>query len=347
MRPASLLVLLAVLFQAPPAAAQELAVGQVHHGPLVWAGKQIPLPAGAWLLAGLGAGEPPTGAPGPVGAVGSAVLLAEAEGRVTGFVLAYTNLVPGDGGWGAADDCARDDLHLAERIYDTPLFRSCAWVGHALGNDGGDPAWVAARGLIERRGWRLPAAWLVAGLRLSDPRDVVEVRYYFNPEAEGVPPDDQAAWAAHPWSAARVGADPRRAAMVAEVVSFARAMRRPLAEGFKNRLPPGASPAMPWSGAPPPPAEAAPAAGPPVWQLSAIKTVTLTVLQQVNHYLVNWLFVGDPVSAAGLSAAHAVVHPAINFSHEYFFASGAAARTVAPGSARSAVTAFSAVGVTG
>ncbi|CAK0780034.1 hypothetical protein CCP2SC5_90033 [Azospirillaceae bacterium] len=122
-------------------------------------------------------------------------------------------------------------------------------------------AWRIAQRMAHRYGWRLPHTWLMAGFRISDSRDVLDVRYYFDPETAsyfGQAPFGQdgksgsgdiggrrrplgdvsaaASWSVSDWSPSKIRRDPDRMERVQAMTRWASAVRPAIEDGFRNRL---------------------------------------------------------------------------------------------------------------
>lgn len=174
--------LLLAAFAGPAAAA-----GGTATGVLEIAGKQVPLPPGAWEVAATGM-QPATAAEAPYGVVRSAILLQRDGERVRALLEVNANDIAVNGGW--ASPCGNDPLPPERRL----LFRSqydaaCADVGATRLDGSGPPAWQEARASIERAGLRLPESLLTATALSADRQDFLEVRVHL----PGVPGADDAA----------------------------------------------------------------------------------------------------------------------------------------------------------
>jgi hypothetical protein len=204
----------AVATGCPPvvrAAVPAPATGTVVHGSVEVAGKRVPLPSGAWLVAGvsdetvaLRHKERETVLP-----VVGAVLFRLKGGGVDAFAFIHANAQPGERGWGLPRDCLRTDIPFTRTAFASNTDGLCVFVNHVVTGSGpaASPAWTAALALARARGWSLPYEWLMAGVRVADRMDILDVRYHFDPALFGVtetaerPPPD---WASSPWAAARV-----------------------------------------------------------------------------------------------------------------------------------------------
>jgi hypothetical protein len=237
--------------------------------------KQVPLPAGTWELVGrrLAAVDELSGT--GYGAIESAVLFQTSGDAVGAFIIVRRNVIPIEGGWGISTDCTRDDLYKTVTFDESADRPFCGFVTHVLTDvsPASDEAWRAAVDVAADRKLELPTTWLMAGFRISDQSDVLDVRYNFNPELHGFLPGAGRDWADNSWSNVKLtGEDPantgvlatlvgwiptaiwgnltalapdtaQRIAALDQLADWQAAMRFPVEEGFANRL--AAVPAMP------------------------------------------------------------------------------------------------------
>ncbi|QCG91967.1 DUF2061 domain-containing protein [Azospirillum sp. TSH100] len=259
-------------------------------GHAILAGKQIPLPAGEWVLAGRdGSGQFQT-----------AVLIQLDGQQVRAFLIATTNAQPGTAGWGLTHDCSGRDGAFATIDYASSIDGACRFVGRVTTSigTGTATAWIAATEMARQQGWTMPDRWLMAGVRLTDRRDVVDVRYHF---ADGnlrstIAPQSAVAWSAQALSAVQHGLRGQLAA--------ADALPMPQSG---TATPVSPSPAQPVSTA---------AAGEVSWGTSLMKTLSWRAVGTVGDLAVAYLFTGDPVLSGGLAATGAVVNSVLYFGHE-------------------------------
>ncbi len=164
---------LGAALRAPEAAAQAPPPpGTVLSATLALYGKPVPLPPGPWRVAAAGFGQIRQNAPtDPFGAIASVLL--ERPGQPAGDekLLVQTNVLPVSGGWGPAPECA-DATALFRHTSETrELHEACAFVlaladeRHLQASLPGLPA------------GSLPWPALLAGVRVSDRRDMLEIRY--------------------------------------------------------------------------------------------------------------------------------------------------------------------------
>jgi hypothetical protein len=283
--------LLAILVAAslPASAAEVPAPGVVFHGHVDLAGTQIVLPEGDWVVAGR-ASEAAPGVEGvPYGTLESIVLFRLAEQPAAGvaaFVIARSNAIAIEDGWGVAPECERTDLLLSVVYDESEGHGFCGFVTHVLNavDDSSDRAWQQAVIYAKAKGLALPATWLMAGFRLANLADMLDVRYNFNPELQGMAPSTARSWADSEWSRAEIfGADSdagsrstiaslfdrlafwrpaaparepsasaatqRRADLVDDLKEWLARMRYPVELGFDNRAAALSPPPLPWPAA--------------------------------------------------------------------------------------------------
>lgn len=188
------------------------ALGAGHRSTVFVYGKPVPLPPGEWTVVGRGHGPVVGAAPGPYGAIGGIVLVQQQNGLVEGIVVAHANRLPVDNGWGPPAGCRDPDAVYATGVRTRARNLACGYLvflpaGHRSITR--LPAWNAARNEALRRGWRIPGALAVAGLRVGDRRDVVDIRYAWAATQQAAPrPPAQFERAAQFHRAALVSAEP-------------------------------------------------------------------------------------------------------------------------------------------
>ena len=202
--------------------------------------KQVPLPPGVWQVAGGGDEVLVDTHPGAYGVVEDLVLV-KLEGRTVGsFIVIHANALPVDHGWGTSSECAGPTTPLT-RIYEdagTNLF--CAFGGPvALRRDGATPGfWLQTRRLARAHNWTLPDQWLMAGFRISDRHDVLEVRYHYQPAPTPLamaPQELPSGVIAASWPGGTSAPD-QGASWLPAWTDWSKAMKIPVEQGFKGRL---------------------------------------------------------------------------------------------------------------
>ena len=215
-------VALLVLGASGPVLAQPVEPGANFTGMVELAGKQVALPEGTWTLAGRGFAPVAELDADAYGAIETVILFRLDGQAIEAFVAASRNVVPVEEGWGTARECLAEDVELSLiHNYDAAGAHTfCGFVGEVRSVVRADlpAAWRAAVAFAMERGLVPPAEWQMAGYRLSDRYDVLDVRYHFD-SAEGG--DDLATWLDR--------------------------MREPVRIGFYNGLQGLASMPMPWT----------------------------------------------------------------------------------------------------
>ena len=149
------------------------------------ADKQVALPEGSWTLVARGyeaVDELDTDA---YGAVETLVLFRLDGSVVEAFVTASRNRAPIEEGWGTASECLGEDVELPLVLqFDAAGAHTfCGFVGEVRNvvTTASPDAWKAAANYGKAQGLDTAAEWLMAGYRLGDRYDVLDVRYHFNP----------------------------------------------------------------------------------------------------------------------------------------------------------------------
>ena len=232
----------------PPSAggpAAMFALGTVVRDVLPVADKQVPLPAGDWVVAADMASDWTNPAIVAFGYVRTVVLLRSNGKRIDSVLEVNTNALPTADGWGMAADCGRADQVMAVIRYRAGWDGSCFFVSHALTTKDTTPAWKQARAFAQQKGWEFSSIWVTAGFRSANRSDVIDARFHFAPEAYGFAPEQVTRWKDSAWLATRLDRDPARLAFTHSVSDWALGYSNLLEAGIKNRLPPDAPLAMP------------------------------------------------------------------------------------------------------
>lgn len=161
--------------------------GTLVSNPLVLFGKPVPLPPGDWWVVSSGFGQATGSSPGPYGAFGGVLLVPEIPDENRMFLLVHTNALPISGGWGTSSVCNDETNLYAASEEPVDLHEACTFVAARRGprRIAGDlPAFAQQNAFTA-----LPPWALIAGFRVADRRDVVEVRLGIAP-----PYPDPAAW---------------------------------------------------------------------------------------------------------------------------------------------------------
>jgi uncharacterized membrane protein len=311
-------------------------------------GKMVPLPEGEWRLAAEEAMPAENSASAM--ALRSAVLVRLDAGEVTAVVVVHTNAEPLAKSVPIPGQCRRDDIYLAQTLYETKTDGACMWANYMLGGApaaDADPIWRKAAASLAAP---LPPTWLAAGFWIGDRQDVLDVRYHFAaPIADRAPP--AASWRDSTWAASRIVPRSPRDVAVKGLLAWIGAMA-PLDQfGFYRRLSGYQPIPMPWS--------AAAMAGPPLKRLrqnqlqvlraagtidAAVyaaqrdvlerdaeppepsegdiltrafwKSLTRGVAGSVDTFVVAYLFFGSPMVAVTYSIAQGIAHKSLYYLYE-------------------------------
>jgi uncharacterized membrane protein len=216
--------------------AAALTVGDQASGQIEVGAKQVPLPDGKWVVAGIGTQKLNMPAIGAFGSIQSVILLLPRDNQIVAVLEIAANTIQVNDGWGRTQACEpnRGQLSLIVR-YRTGWETSCQFVIPTRFdlNTAGQPAWNAARAYAAKSKLTVPGGvWLTAGFRVSDRQDLVDARYHISPALLA----GSAAAKIADWSADAVKADPVRQAPVAALAKWASGFDPLIERGMRNRL---------------------------------------------------------------------------------------------------------------
>lgn len=237
---AALCAIALAILASPDTHAQAIAspaIGSAHTGLVAIGAKQVPLPDGRWLVAGLGRNRPVAGIGGAFGTIESAILVRVAGTRIDAIAEINTNTLAVTNGWGTTAPCKQDGALAKLTIYRTRADNLCLFVKRTEsgGADALHPdSWTSAQALIRERKFTHGEAWLTVGLRVSDRHNIVDVRYHFDDAPAGLPAGSLADAAA--WKVADVTTSPARRPLLDATVLWAAGIAEPLELGLHGRL---------------------------------------------------------------------------------------------------------------
>jgi len=222
-------------FGAAPA--QAVAVGDAVRGHIAVGEKQVPLPRGEWIVAGLGTQDFEMPEIGAYGAIRNVVLFQRQGNRVVAAAEINVNAIPVNDGWGRTKSCVKGTQYLMMVRYRTGWELSCLFVQPTLAPaDGPGPkAWSDARRLAATTGQTVPDFWLTAGFRVSDRQDIVDARYHFDP-ALFLGADTPGAREPATWQGDAVKASPPRLAAAQLLSVWAMAFDGWIERGLRNQI---------------------------------------------------------------------------------------------------------------
>jgi uncharacterized membrane protein len=231
------LLALAVWGAGPGRPASAASVGDKVSQQVVLGGKQIPLPQGEWVVAGLGTQPFQMQALGAFGTIQTAVLFLTSGDRINAVLEVNTNTIPVNDGWGRSKACADGQQFLVITHYKTGWETSCAFVVATRfdADSAGPPAWEQARDFARQAKLTMPGVWLTGGFRVSDRQDLVDVRYHFDP-ALTLGAGAAALSKMSDWTPDAVKADPLRLGAVQVVSAWTSGFDTWVERGLRNQL---------------------------------------------------------------------------------------------------------------
>lgn len=221
--------LLLAMVAGPALAADAPVVGDTVTGRLALAGKTIPLPEGPWRIAASGHGSAKA-ANGTLFSVTAGVLLVRPDPADRAFLMVQTNALPARDGWGTSPSC--EGTLFTQISESRDLHEGCTFVSFARG-----PHRVGTLlpALSAEAVGTLPPWALVAGFRVSDRRDMIDMRLGVSPSSP-----DPAAWAEGP-----AGLETAHAATLHRLSDWAQTARRATLAAMRAPLAPDARMPMP------------------------------------------------------------------------------------------------------
>ncbi len=317
--------------------------GQEFHGVFEITGHTVPLPVGSWTLVGVGVDPAKPTPRSSYGVIFSLVFFKHTASSVDAFLILHANAIPTGDGWGLSRDCLQKEIPFVKIDDNTDRHAFCTFVRplvvaphQTLG------AWRDAVHFADTQGWHLPPSWLEAGFRISDPYDVLDVRYAFRPppiplphstsadpdNGRSLPAEVMAAFSGlwHTvdfWHAPSPSVPVPDKASLDALVHWTDETAPLVKRGFK-RLLPSVTLRMPND---PPPAEqaAAPSPGhPPAEEMSnaklgLLKTLSSRVTNISTSLGIDYLFVRDLYTVSGLQVVSSTLHGGVDYVEEWMW----------------------------
>ena len=313
------------LFARTADAALLPAIGDVVSDRVALFDKAVPLPPGQWRVASTGFGRVTGDDPGPYGTIGGVLLVRAQPTADRAFLLIHTNALPVQDGWGTSSVCA-DPSHLAVRTTEARDAKSgCSFVAAVRGPRrlGGTLPALSGKSGTERAGSTtgLPPWALMAGFRVSDRRDFVDLRFGVAPPY----PDPSG------WFAPKDGLDEPRQQTVQRLADWAHAAGRTARTAL--RLPPSQIQALP---APPLRAlsVSAPLVSAPLVSANdapspastedapgvarrALQATSYRVLSATTSFVLATTLTGNPLTGGWITLWQSLTHGAVFIANEY------------------------------
>ncbi len=298
------------------------AVGDVVSERVALFDKAIPLPPGEWRVASTGFGRVTGDDPGPYGTIGGVLLVRAQPTADRAFLLIHTNALPVQDGWGTSSVCS-DPSHLARRPIETrEAATGCSFVAAVRGPRrlGGTLPALSGKSGTERAGSTaaLPHWALMAGFRVSDRRDFIDLRFgvapaYPDPSGWFAPKD--APRDAHK-DAQRDTLDESRQQTVRRLADWAHVAGRTTRTAL--RLPPTQmqallAPPVRANDAPPP----APADDGPGFTRRALQATSYRVLSATTSFVIASTLTGNALTGGWITLWQSLTHGAVFIANEY------------------------------
>jgi len=214
--------------------ARALELGETTSGYAELNGRQVPLPAGDWVVAGKGRNGVVEGVAGAFGTIDNDILFRIDGDRVTAMAEINTNYISVTEGWGTTQACASEDSLATFNLYRTAVDGLCFFVEATdipLDTRDAPDAWAEAVAYAEDNGLTVPEDWLTVGYRVSDRYDIVDARLHFDgAELRGLAPGNT------DWSKDAVEGHPGKTVVVNDLRSWAGLMAGLYERGLRGRL---------------------------------------------------------------------------------------------------------------
>ena len=338
------------------ATAEAQTVGSTVSDVVTVSGKQVPIPPGEFTVVAVGLANAQMKKAGfesdrlDLGPIRTVTLAQVDNGRVPVVIEVAVNLLPHHDGWGTTADCTRKDLYAALSNYKSGWDVSCLYLKPLpVTGDVPAPGGAALKRFAGERKAAVSSFWIVAGLRVADRQDVVDVRYHVDPASLGLPASAQSA---AEWEPKVIEQQPARLGVVKDLAAWAGRIAAPLSDGLRGRLPAttGSFPKIAGAASMPPDAEvraaraaalqrlldaseisqaeyeqqmaaiagpAAEAAGSWTYaQVAGWKAFTYRVVVTTINAGIDYVFIGQPFAAGVLVILQVVVNTTKFFFHE-------------------------------
>jgi|TARA_R110000751_G_scaffold22366_2_gene63069 hypothetical protein len=194
---------------------------------------KVPLPEGEWIVAGSGYRR--VGYENPIEEV---ILVQVDDGTVIHYIEIRTDIAASPIGWKKSTFCERNDIHYIKKISNVPAGSQDCWgINHfRMTFTGKIPLYMEeARTYIVDHKIRSPLNALAVEYRLADKPHFLDVKYFFNPEADGFEPPKIAEWATSDWHRDRVYMDPKKVAYIKKLKSWGEDWHTKVKAGFEGK----------------------------------------------------------------------------------------------------------------
>jgi len=209
-------------------------VGEPISNPLIVDKKQILLPPGQWIIAGVHPSRNTSGT-----RILHLFLIDVKAGVLQHAVEIHTNMGSPTHfqGWKADPACSyKGFLHLVTNS--SVEGEECWWVNYwrMTTPPRKESAWARALEYAKRKGIEFPTNCVTVGYRLADDSDFLNLYYCFSPEADGIVPPGRMPQNPSIWQVDRFDKDPKRAEYVDRLKRWGTSWLVQVRAGFKGEL---------------------------------------------------------------------------------------------------------------
>ena len=218
---------------------KQFSVSQSVSSPLVIAKKQIPLPDGKWVVASQGTTTTSLSTP-----IAGLILVNMDRSAEAVAVEVYTNIEPSISttGWNPLKACGRKDMiSPSPKSSFSAGDEECWFINHNKFIRSSKTTPMArlrnaAFDFAHLKNLELPNTGIYTGYRIADGSDYVTIRYYFNPEAKGLSPDNAGSWSGSNWHRDRLVRDSKRVAYIDNQKKWSALWLKKVKTGFNGKL---------------------------------------------------------------------------------------------------------------
>lgn len=213
---------------------KKFSVDSVHEGFVSVGNKQIPLLPGEWQV--LATETSSSSDFTPV----LSIMLGSMEKKAGAFAITIHTNIDSSGGWGWAlkSACLKKQLlHVRSIEAIEGTGEGCWFLNHLMLAYLKRGSFASkAFDSVKRNGVVLPKTSVYTGFRFSDTHEILEVRYFYNPEVEGFEPPHQLRWKNNDWHKDQIHLDLKRVAYVEKMKKWAEAFFSKVETGFRGKL---------------------------------------------------------------------------------------------------------------
>lgn len=217
---------------------KDLPLGKEVSNPLSIGKVHVPLPEGEWVVVGRHTSE--TGATGGAhtagGVMGTLALADILDGKLRGYIRIYTTLeYPTSPRWTKPAECSRGNMLFVQNEELPEVYSFFCWsLNHSTmhfdpktGNDVKETS-----EFFKAKNVGFPDTMLAATFYMSIGAKYLRVKYYKNPEIEGIPPSQNAIWNKNDWHKSRIHQFPDKARYAEKMKIWATGWREKVKADF-------------------------------------------------------------------------------------------------------------------